>query len=392
MNSLLQGVFSCDWYESAGVVVWDRRSSPVFDEIERCQRQAEEHRQPVPCSLGDGQIFVHANGMGSGRSSRLEFRLEWCGVTIGLSARNEATRKLSNFYLKIPGEACLLQGSHEARTQVATWLEQWGGQLQDEWIRRLDLALDVIDLPLDRTIFPAFKAEQFLTTAHRNTFYRATDSVTGFGVGNGETVLLRVYDKLKEVQGKCNPVYSRAMVDRRWGGNVPQAAARIEYQMRGDYFRQLGLKAAMDVDVRLPDIVGRLTQTEQRPFFMLTDVVPDRKGRHQDRANILPEWASIITLLREQVGRPRQALKRLDRNLIDLKRSCSMIVGYLTSVAASSGSVVENRDDLHATLSDLLERNEVQDDQIRLKYEDKARRYGTFNDVVSFPFGGNLAI
>lgn len=147
-----------------------------------------------------------------------------------------------------------------------------------------------------------------------------------------------------------------------------------------------------DAAALLPDTVERLTQTEQRPFFMLTGVAADRKGRHQGRANILPEWASIITLLREQVGQPRQSLKRLDRNLIDLKRCCSMTVGYLTSVAALLGRVVENRDDLLATLSDLLERNEVQDDQIRLKYEDKARRCGTLNDVVSFPLGSNLAV
>ena len=134
--------------------------------------------------------------MGSGRSSRLEFRLERCGVTIGLSARNDATRKLSNFYLKISGDACLLQGCHEVRTQVAIWLEQWGGQLQGEWIRRLDLALDVIDLYLDQRkseLKPSSLQRLSQTADHLRAFFgdeARLDELTPNGAADWRAALL----------------------------------------------------------------------------------------------------------------------------------------------------------------------------------------------------------
>ena len=62
------------------------------------------------------------------------------------------------------------------------------------------------------------------------------------------------------------------------------------------------------------------------------------------------------------------------------------------SAAAQRGMVVEGKNDLVSVLQHLLELNEVHDDVIRLKWEDKARRYGTLNEVSQFPFGPNMAV
>ncbi len=386
-----QSVFNFDWWESAGCVVWDRKSNDVFDELHRYQYQAEEHRQPIACSLGDGQILVHPRGMGSGHSSRLEIRLEWCGATIGLSARNEATRQLSNFYLKIPGETCLVHGFDEVRNQVLAWLEEWGGFLQDEWIRRLDFCLDVPGLNLHEVIFPACQSGQYLSTVRKNSFYRDGDRVTGFETGSGSTAQLVIYDKLAEVLSKHAGVYARAMIERRWAGTVPDSAARVEYRFRSEFLRQFGLTKAKDVMARISDIVERLIQTELRPFFMLTDAVPDRKGRHQGRVDVLPQWAAIVAAIRTHAGQPRAPVKRLERQLINVSRCLAQVVGYLTSATAQMGQEIEGKEDLVNQFRDMLECHSITDDAIRLKWEDKARRYGTFSESVSFGFGDTLA-
>jgi hypothetical protein len=174
----LQGVLSIDWWESAGCIQWTPQSNAFFDRLERCQNQAAACNQPLPFELGDGQIFVHERGMGSGRASRLEFRLEWRGVTIGISHRNEATRLLSNFYLKVTGEQCLILGVEKVRETVGTWLSEWGGTLIDEWIRRLDLCLDAPNLNLHDRVFPACQAGQYVSTMRRNSSHRDCSRVT----------------------------------------------------------------------------------------------------------------------------------------------------------------------------------------------------------------------
>lgn len=388
----LHGVLNIDWWESAGCVQWGPKSGPVFDEIERHQYQAIECRQPVPWSFGDGQVFVSERGMGSGRASRLEFRLEWCGVTIGLSPRKEPTRLLSNFYLNVPGKPCLIRGADYVRETVATWLEQWGGTLVDEWVRRIDLCLDVPEFDLHERVFPACHAGQYLSTMRRNSSHRESTRTTGFAIGSSPGARLTIYDKLAEVRQKNDAAYGEAMIAHRWNGVFPKSAARVEYQMHREFFQQFdGLKNATDLMNRLPDIVERLIQTDQRPFFQLTDAVPDREGRHQSRVGVLPEWAAIIALIRSQVDKPRQPLKRLERNLISAKRACANAIGYLTSAAADLGIVVERKADLVSVLEELMKRNDVCDDVIRLKWEDKARRCGTFEEVCQFPFGANQA-
>lgn len=90
---------------------------------------------------------------------------------------------------------------------------------------------------------------------------------------------LVIYDKRGEVVSKKSEAYQHAMRQRRWGGRLPDAATRIEYQLRRQYFNELGLNTVCDVEASLPEIVARTTRLNDHPFFVLTDRVPDRKGR-----------------------------------------------------------------------------------------------------------------
>ena len=392
ISSYSQGVFNIDWWESAGCIVWSNASKAVFDEFEKCAFRAEECRQLIVSTYGDGQILVHSRGLGTGHGSRLEFRLEWRGVTIALSARSDATRQLSNFYLKVPGEACLLIGFDNVREIVEGWIRAWGGELQDEWVRRLDICLDVPNLNLREKVYPACLAMQYVSTVKGDNCNRLSGDWTGFTIGKSPGTRLNIYDKVAELKHKSNELYTLAMIERRWGGTMPEAAARVEYQLHREFLQQFeGMNSAAAVILKLPDIVERLVQTEQRPFFKLTDAVPDREGRHQDRAEILPEWAAIIQMFREGVGKPTGPLKRLDRGLIDAKRAVMSAIGYITSAAAQLEIVVEGSQDVLFALEELMRRNDISDELIAQKYLDKARRYGTLNEPCEFPFGSNLA-
>lgn len=314
-------------------------------------------------------------------------------MTIGLSQRKDASRNLPNFYLKVPGEACLVVGADVACETVERLVNEWGGVLLDEWLRRLDLCFDLPGTDLHQSIFPACDRSQYLSTMRRNCMYRENDRATGFTIGSANVASMTIYDKLAEVIKKNNGIYAAAMKQHRWNGEIPDAAGRIEYRLHREFFRQFdGMKTATDVVSRFPDVMERLVQTEHRPFFQLTDAVPDRKSRHQNRVGVHPAWAEFVELARTLVGQPRRQLVRLDRNLIDAKRALANVVGYLTSAAAQLEITVEGKADLVNCLTTLLDRSELSDEIVKQKFEDKAKRYGTLTGLTEFPLGVNQAV
>lgn len=384
-------VFAIDWWESAGCVRWEAKSREVFEELERCQQMAEQYREPYRCSLGDGQILVYERGMGTGRASRLEFRLEWCGVTMGLSPRREPDRKLSNFYLKVTGEACVIIGAERVRETLFGWLEEWGGSLFDEWCRRLDVCLDLPGLAWQDALLPACAERRFVASARRTGLNYDGDQPTGFTVGGG-ALRMTIYDKLYECLRQKPEAYGQAMIQGRWGSRLPKAATRIEYQIRREWFGELGLNDASQIWRHLRDIVERITRTENHPFFMLTDRVPDREGRHQGRAEVLSVWLEIVDSFRRQSGEPVRPLARLERGVLNARKAVASAIGYIITAAAQLELSVESVEDLVAAFQELLRRNDVSDEMIRLKWEGKARRLGTLRSVEQFPFGDNLAV
>jgi hypothetical protein len=387
---LSRSTFAIDWWESSGCLSLGDGAKALFDELERCQRQAELYREPVPCSLGDGQILVHEGGMGRGRATHFPFRLEWLGATIGLADRKETSRKVANFYLKIPGEPCVIHGAQQMRAVVLALLGEFDACLEDEWFRRLDLCLDLPGCDWETTFAYVCEGKQYMGSATRSSPHREGGDTTGFSVKTGNADLV-LYDKLRETLTKKPEAYRHAMILNRWGGELPDHATRIEYQLRRQWFADLALTTVESVMGNLPNVVTRIARFEEHPFFVLTDCVPDREGHHQSRAGVLLEWRRAIERMRELAGKPFDKLRRIDRGMMDAKRCFQNVIGYLITALVQLGVYVESRRDLEEGFSTLLNRNEIDDETIQRKWADKARRAGTFEAVSKFPYGDNLA-
>ncbi|MBI1348988.1 hypothetical protein GC163_22175 [bacterium] len=368
------------------------RSKPLFDELERLQKMAEYHRAPYPLAMGDGCWLVYERGMGSGPSVHYEFRLEYLGVTIGLSSRADSSRHLSNFYIKIPGESCVIHGAEELRRRIFNFFESFDLDLVDEWIRRIDICLDLSEWNWDDTFAVACEAKQYVGTIRNTAPYRIGQETTGLTAQTG-TLKLTIYDKLRETFAKKSEAYQQAMIQTRWGGKVPASATRIEYQIRRGWFADKeGFKTTQGVLDRLADVISHITRFESHPPFVLTSTVPDRKGRHQDRAEVLPDWRRAIEAMRELAGQPRRPVERLNRSMMTAIKSVQNAIGYILTAASQLELVVENVGDLEAVFHELLECNAIDDEVLSLKWSDKARRAGTLRKVTEFPFGANVAI
>ncbi len=387
-HHLPKAVFAIDWLECGAVAYWtDEAGRESFWKLSQMQDEAKASgngNKPVPLDLKGRSMLLYPKGMGSGNQSRLEYRLEFAGITIAASSRDKADRKLSNFYYKIPGEACLLLGVNEARKIVYEVADALGGVVVDEWIRRIDLCLDLPGVDLLDELMPAFDQGHFVSTAKQWNAWDGTRGKTGFTVGSRGRVMLNVYNKLLDTLTRHDGVYQLAMKDRRWGGVMPSSATRVEHQISSEWLRSFGLKTTEMVFHSLPAIIAKVAGRPPHAFFCMTDRDPDAANHHQSRAGVLPTWGRIIDTMQYLAGIPGPALKPLERGSATIKQIWNMVRAYLVSGAASLGHIIENLDDAKNVLGLLAERNDCCDADLFDRWSAKARKLGTLDEVLRF--------
>lgn len=366
------------------MVQWDVTTGrEAFWRLFQIREEASKEHHPVPLNLAGHCLLLHQAGIGSGNQSRLEYRMEWSGVTIAVSSRDEATRQLSNFYCKIPGEACLVVGFDEARRVITEILAALGGVVVDEWVRRLDLCLDLPGVNLREQLIDPFEQGHFVKTAKFWNSWNGADGKTGFTVGTAPRLKLNVYDKLVDVR-RHDGIYQLAMKNRRWAGMLPEAATRVEYRIGGEWLRSYGLNTADRVLSSLPEIVARVACRPPHAFFCMTDRDPDTEHHHQSRACVLPLWGQIVDTMQSLAGVPRERLRPLERMEATLKRVWSMVRGFLTIAGAKYGRIVESLEDAMEVLRLLHQHNDGSDEDWFARWEAKARKFGTLEEVLRF--------
>ncbi len=385
----VKGIAAVDWWTSSGSVKWATAASDVFEILNECRAKSAAAGEPVLLPLGDGLITVQPHGYGSGRKAHFEYVLKWCGVTFAISPRGNSSRQLPNFDLTIPGDPCLQYGFNECRQRILNWIEDWGGEIVDEWTRRLDVCLDLPGIDANAELFPAIERHQYVAVRGKCNLSRVENAYTGVTFGN-QTATIVIYDKLAEVQRK-QEAYQRALVLNRWGSRWPESATRIEYRVCGKWLKRFGLRAANDAVANLSGIVDQLTTTTGRRFFVVTKDVPDRANRHQDRAEVHPVWQQLVDTFREAMGAPEQPLKKVDRRALALVGYFRQTLGLTLSAAAHSATPIDSANSLVEFIREWIKRNEIADEFIAQKFEKKARDLGTWNDSIAKRSTNHLA-
>lgn len=381
----INGVTGIDWFQLASCVVWDEKKSAVwFAKLRDAKTAAQQIRQPVLLQIGDERFRVQPSGQGSGQDAHKEITLSWREVQIGLSERNRATRQLSNASLVVSGKPCLVTGWADAWSCFRRVVEDLGGQIVDEWLRRLDICIDVVGLDFAETLYPLLRERQFITRCRRRKYDEEGDRATSFSVGKSSRLRVLIYDKLLECRTNQDAVYGQAMIQRRWGGRIPLSASRVEWQMGRPWLKQFGLDQSDSILDRLSDLYAKLTD-ETGGAFRITDRVPDRANQHQSRGESHPAWRRIVAIGRETMGNATQPLVRLDRSNLDESRAIKQVAGLITSIADRAGIVCLSAADAQRILVETLRRHKIGDYEIAQSYERKAKVSGTWQELVSFP-------
>lgn len=381
----LSGVTSIDWFQLAACVVWDGLKSKHWFERLRIEKlAAQESRHPAIVQMGPDIVNVSPGGQGGGNDSHKEIQLEWKGVQVGLSERDNATRQLSNATMTATGNPCLVTGWTEAWMLFRRVIEFMGGTAVDEWIRRNDFCIDLPGLDFATDLYPLLQKRHLITRCRGRNYNEEGVRPTGFSVGKCNRLRVVIYDKRYETNKKLDPVYLEAMRQRRWAGVIPETATRVEWQIGRPWLRQFSLENSESFLERMPDLFAKLTD-EVQGSFRITKTEPDRKNQHQSRAETLPLWKRIVEIGKETMGQSTQPLTRLDRSNLDERRAIHQILGFATSIADRRGSMCGTKSDVKQLISEMLDRHEIGDAQITESFERKAKKSGTWQDLLSFP-------
>jgi hypothetical protein len=194
---------------------------------------------------------------------------------------------------------------HEAALEQCRELARvlLGRDYVGERARRLDMCADFDGFELEGVKREAWIAgrARIAEHAYAATFARGPQ-LTGFTIGKGESLLVRVYDKTEELRLDANAGAKRQEQQARWeaAGWLGDPVVRVEAQLRGDLLDQLDMR---DPEVLFENLPGVWTYVMEK-WCRLS--VPGTATR-RERWRLDARWRSVQAVPWGEV----QAVKRL---------------------------------------------------------------------------------
>lgn len=372
----IPGTVSIDWWEVGACVKWNFDptfpSQKTFKQLGEMKEACQVTRQPQFLTVETNHWHLLGKGRGGGKGAYFPFQLVCEGITVAFGQDGGKSRQYPNFAYTASGETCLLVGVPEVERRIADLLLFLGGKFADRWCRRIDICLDTLYPDLCETLSNLTTTGCSIGSIRAKAAYLTGNGLSGVAIGQGSSVQIRIYDKLRELPKKSE-LYQLEILANRWGGEIPKSATRIEYQVKKDFLTQHSLKTADEVLRRLPDLVARLTQLEPRPTFAITTEPPDRENNHQSRAAIHPLWAGVSRSFQEGIGKSLHPLKRVERGMLNNHKAIQMIVGFIISSSVNSRVRIARFEDAVDWFQHLCITNQISDDLLKNKWDLKAK-------------------
>ncbi|WP_171182663.1 hypothetical protein [Alienimonas chondri] len=376
-----------DWWETGGVIRWPKALPVGWEQYRALRAVAREKRTPQTIAEPGATWHVHGRGAGSGRDSHCELRLETGpggdSIVLHLDPRPSTDRTLYNFRRRITGDACVVYGLRSALSVQNHVIEKLGGEVVDEWVKRVDLCGDFYCRDMHRDVLVPYDAGRFVSSAKKHVRFTEGNAPTGLKVGSGKRLLLTIYDKLRELSSKSYG-YRQCMLRDRWHEHELTdledlgPAVRVEYRLMGAWLADHGYRTALDVLDNLPNIARKISGGDDgRTFFMLTDGVPDKANGHQSRAAPSDFWRLVQDTFGGWDERTAFAsVKPVDRSLIRPEKAAQTMMSYAAGIAVDCGAPVGTVPELLAFISANAAKLGQKDAGVRKLMEKHRRKRG----------------
>jgi hypothetical protein len=226
-------------------VVWERDAFYYFcNHLDELKKRSQKGENSI-LEVGGHVWVVRANGTGSARSGgHWKWVLQGDGIQIRIQQRAEPANDTPNVWVIVGSLRLMVHGIESCWNTALSQILALGGRKVFEKVSRVD---PCADLPGDRfkEILSSWIDRRFVTRGRKWSLY-GEDSFDGCNylrVGK-EAIVFRAYDKALEVQS--DETKQLVMIHRRWGGKLPDRALRVEFQLRREFLKGLGVETVRD--------------------------------------------------------------------------------------------------------------------------------------------------
>lgn len=282
-------------------------------DYERLAAEKEELRMskssnPKPIKLGSEEFMLAGHGTKSG----YPFLIENDAFSIQFGEFNKP-----NFFVTFRSFALWHAGAQLLHDRFLRWAESLGlRSYQPERLSRVDFTFDYHLPVID------FDADNFISQATKDNQHRKNGKVQTFRFGEGQ-VVLRVYNKSDEIQESS----AKTWFHQLWQGEETDVW-RIEWQVRKEMLRVLGIRTFEDLNERQGDLLRILVNDHTTLRIKTEDSNRSRWPMH-------PLWQDlqryISTLDGLGVVREIDPAKLLDERMTRITIS---LYGYMKRIAA----------------------------------------------------------
>ena len=333
-------------------------------DFENLQKQFDEAKQaaeesPDLCSyvvVGKRIASISCGTAGAGDpKNRIAYR--WvlavtAGIKLLLMQRAEPHRTMPNAIARITSFALLQHGLTESWNIVADALAALGILVERDKVSRVDPCVDLGGVGI-QPFCSAYSDGRYITRARKSTkydkelpseSYRTGRRPTGLRMGGD--IVIRIYDKLEECRFQREKMW--LLQTRRYGKEV-QLATRVEFQVRRESLKRLGVDTLNDWIKRRGSIVHCLTHS----WFRLTTTEVD--GKNPKRTPILPLWIEVQDRFADWAGKDLVPLEPLPKQPVDIEQSMAQVIGQLNSILAKCRCSINGRESYLLEASRLLQ-------------------------------------
>lgn len=398
-----------DWFEVMIYLRWDpdrlRAVSEHLDAVKEATADGKSDgwTQSVPGSGGLWKVEPTGCRLGKGnRGPIMRWRMARDGIVFGLTHRPEPHKSLPSGFVRMTGDVLIALGDARAMwDQVVAWFSEIGATVTCAKVSRVDMCVDLPGVDVAEFV-ELYHRDQYITRTKRaNEFsehpewddegeddnpterllkcpsevFRAGRRYTGLRMGCGTQ--LRIYDKLAE----CRDLALRAwLAKRRWGGSVPDAATRVEFQLRRSFLTAEKCKPTEGtLDRPVIDTVedyfehrAAMARYLCRQWVCFFSDGFDR--RRPDRADVAAIWQRVADDFEAWAGRAaRRRYEPLTREEVPVSDLIRQAKGCIESAAARCGMVVDTNDDLYYFALEQLGPEIDDDAEVPIKVERKMK-------------------
>jgi hypothetical protein len=321
----IASVAGLDWLEWCSFGWWDAAAFyRLRKALDAAREEAQRLDQDVPIDIGGDPVRVKSTGVRRGLYCR--WCLEWQGVEVAIVDCAEESSHAFSVHLIARSLLCMDVGVG-VYSRAAAFLERLGYHQSRTVVSRVDLAVDLVGVKVGEFV-DAFRSGAVVRRARKSALYFDGGRCTGLVIGKAE-VMLRVYDKFLEAMVSADVVKREVLIERRWGGQVPSCATRVEFQLKREALRVMGFD-------EVPKLLGNLKSVSEwltGEWCRFTDGVSDRS--HTDRCEPSALWRrvtdALVVAFRSGVELPIEWRRKLQGDPLKLLKQAA---GCLSSALA----------------------------------------------------------